>query len=317
MSRGPSPLWLAVGAAVGTIGAMAAPQFAEVMGTVVFPAHAMVILALASSLPLLSVGRAYQEPKVWGALLVINLVAVPVIAFVMSRVVWSLPELQVGILLVLLSPGIALSLPMIRGAGGDAESVLSATPVVLAAQLALVPLFAIWLSGGVLSFADLPSTFWVIGSVIIAPVAVAGILQAFAAKGRAGAQRLSLRLSRGVVGWASLAIALTVWNRLPAGLDRLGELNWIVPFSIAFLVLIAPVSLLIGSLAGVPPAKRRAIMIAGAGRGGIVVLPITLGLDPAVWGLVPLVVVAQVVIEAAGLLVYRTIVPEIIDTPGR
>lgn len=317
MNRGPTLLWLGVGAGVGAVAAVVAPGASPLLGFVAWPLHFLVVFALALSLPLLSVGKVYQGRRVWIALVAINLLVVPLLAFILSRVVWYSPPLQVGLLLVLLAPGVALSLPIIRGAGGDVESVLSATPVILGLQLILVPLLTIWLSGGIFSFSDLPPTFVAIGLVIIVPVALAGVTQWLTLKKIPSALAVRGVGAKSVVWLASAAIAATVWWRLPDHIDRLYDLNWLVPLSIAFLVLIAPVSILVGSLAGVAPAKRRAIMIAGAGRGGLIILPITLALDPSVWGLVPLVVIGQTVIEAAGLLVYRSIVPEIIDTPGR
>jgi ACR3 family arsenite transporter len=317
MNRGPSLLWLGVGAGVGVVAAFSAPHLSPFLEFVAWPLHFLVVFGLALSLPLLSVGKVYQGTRVWVALLAINVAVVPVLAFVMSRVVWYVPELQVGLLLVLLAPGVALSLPIIRNAGGDAESVLSATPVILGAQLVLVPLFTIWLSGGVFTFSDMPATFPAIGAVIIVPVALAALVQWGATKNIALLTKASRLAPRTVVWLASVALAATVWWRLPESIDRLVDLTWLIPLSIAFLVLIAPVSILIGSLAGVAPAKRRAIMIAGAGRGGLIILPITLALDVSVWAVVPLVVIGQIVIEGAGLLVYRSIVPEIIDTPGR
>lgn len=317
VSRGPTLLWLGVGAGLGAVGATVAPGVAWAMEYLAWPLHFLVVFSLALSLPLLSFGKVYQGRRVWIALVAINLVAVPLLAFLLSRVVWYSPGLQVGLLLVLLAPGVALSLPIIRGAGGDAESVLSATPVILALQLVVVPLLTIWLSGGIFSFTDLPPTFLVIGLVIVLPVVLAGIVQWWSIRKAPTALAIRKRGSESVVWLATAAIAVTVWWRLPDHVDRIEDLTWLVPLSIAFLVLIAPISILVGSLTGVAPAKRRAIMIAGAGRGGLVVLPITLALDPSVWGLVPLVVIGQTVIEAAGLLVYRSIVPEIIDTPGR
>lgn len=317
MNRGPSLLWLGAGAGLGAVLAVLVPQASPFLGVAAWPLHVLVIFGLALSLPLLSVGRVYQGTRVWVALLAINVLVVPVMAFVMSRVVWNFPEVQVGLLLVLLAPGVALSLPIIRNAGGDTESVLSATPIILGAQLVVVPVATVWLSGGVFSFADMPSTFPVIGAVIVAPVLLAGLVQWLATKRVSLAVTVQRRGSESVVWVASAALAVTVWWRLPENLDQVWALDWLIPLIIGFLVLIAPVSILVGSLAGVAPAKRRAIMIAGAGRGGLVILPITLALDPEVWGLVPLVVVGQIVIEGAGLLVYRSIVPEIIDTPGR
>jgi ACR3 family arsenite transporter len=317
VKRGPTLLWLGAGAGVGAVAAVFAPGVSPSLGFVAWPIHFLVVFSLALSLPLLSLGKVYQGKRVWIALVAINVLVVPLLAFLLSRVVWYSPGLQVGLLLVLLAPGVALSLPIIRGAGGDAESVLSATPALLGLQLVLVPLLTIWLSGGIFSFTDLPPTFPVIGLVIVVPVMIAGVIQWLAIKKVPAALTIRQGGSESVVWLATVAIAVTVWWRLPEHIDRLYDLNWLVPLSIAFLVLIAPVSILVGSLAGVAPAKRRAIMIAGAGRGGLIILPITLALDPTIWGLVPLVVIGQTVIEAAGLLVYRSIVPEIIDTPGR
>ena len=46
-------------------------------------------------------------------------------------------------------------------------------------------------------------------------------------------------------------------------------------------------------------------------------LPIALALDPDIWGLVPLVVITQLSLEIVGLMVYRSIVPEIVPSYAR
>jgi hypothetical protein len=42
-----------------------------------------------------------------------------------------------------------------------------------------------------------------------------------------------------------------------------------------------------------------------------------MALDPEMWGVVPLVVVMHLVIEILGMMVYRTIVPEIVPLENR
>jgi len=108
-----------------------------------------------------------------------------------------------------------------------------------------------------------------------------------------------------------------VWGRLPDQIDRIEQFSRLAPLFISFLVLIAPLALLVGILASLTQPQKRAMMIVGAGRGGIIMLPITLALDVDVWGLVPLVVVLQLTIEVLGLMVFRSIVPEIVPTWGR
>lgn len=313
---GVSMAWILPGILVGALLGLYAPLSSPVLGVVQWVLLAIMVFSVVSALPLLSLGRALAKPRVLAALFALNLFVVPLVAFVLSRVVWQAPELQVGLLLVLLAPGVALSLQTAIQAGGNIDSVLAATPVLLVGQLVVVPLYAVLLSGGVLSFFDLPPTLWVIGLIVVLPSLLAFALQTVLKNSprsvgvRAGIARLS--------PWViSLTIAVVLWNVVPEQREHLEELYRVVPLFLSFLVLLAPLGLLAGILASLTIAEKRAVMIVGVGRGGIIMLPISLALDPAVWGLVPLVVIVQLGIEVLGLMVYRSIVPEIVPTSPR
>lgn len=315
-ARTPSTAWILAGVAVGCVLAVYAPVGRGLLDAITWWVLAFMVLCVVLSLPLLSVGKAIQAPRVMVGLLVINLVLVPLIAFVLSRVVWQIPELQVGLLLVLLAPGVGLALNTAFAAGGDLDSVLAATPILLAGQLVAVPLYTIGLTGGVLGFSDLPPTFVVIATVILTPSLLAVVIQALA-KPVPGFIRFKRGLTTLAVPSIALGVALVVWGRLPDQVDRIEQFSRLAPLFISFLVLIAPVALLVGILASLTQPQKRAMMIVGAGRGGIIMLPITLALDGDMWGLVPLVVVLQLTIEVLGLMVFRSIVPEIVPTWGR
>lgn len=311
MGKFSSPLWIPLGFMAGLATAHwlplpTSPQW------ILYLAHGVVIFHLALALPLLSVGKAVGSSRVWRALLVVNVVAVPLLVFVLSRVLWRFPDLQVGMLLVLLAPGVALSLPMIRGAGGDTESVLGITPLLLFGQLLLVPPLTVVLTGGVFRLADIVPTLLPVLLVVVLPVVLAGTVQLLERRGSSPMAKLRSGLSSNTSGWAGIAFFLTAWFLAPLVDDRIGQLSWLVPLTIAFLVLMAPISLLAAGLAGVTADKRRAILIAAVGRGGIVIAPMTLALDSDLWAIVPLVVMTQASVEAIGLMVYRSISPEII-----
>lgn len=303
-------LWLPAGLGAGVLMGWVAPLPFALPLWVLLIVHAVVIFHLALALPLMSLGRVTGQARVWRALVAINVLAVPLLAFILSRVVWHTAELQVGLLLVLLAPGVALILPIIRGAGGDAESVLGVTPLLLAGQLIVVPPLTILLSGGVFQWSDIPPTLLPIVGVIVTPVIISAVIQ-WRWKRRDATPELVL-LPRLIVWWGAFAFFVTAWDKTPGLAERLSELSWLVPLSIAFLVLMAPLSLLAAGLVGVTVDKRRAILIAAVGRGGLVILPITLALDQDIWGLVPFVVMGQASIEAIGLLVYRSITREIL-----
>ena len=314
MTSAGSPVWLPLGL-VGGIALANVTGDIGVPTVLVYAAFGVVAFLIGLSLPLLSVGRFVGNARVWRALLIINLVAVPLLAFVLSRILWRSPDLQLGILLALLAPGVALSIPIIRRAGGDVESVLGITPLLLLGQLLLVPPLAILLTGGLFSLTDISHTLGPIAMVIVVPVALAALFQAVERGNQKRLLPLRVRLTSATGVVAGAAFFLTAWSEASTRLERVIELTWLVPLAIAFLVLMAPVTLLVAGLAGVDADKRRAILISAVGRGGMVITPITLSLETDYWSMVALAVMTQASVEALGLMVYRSISPEIV--PGR
>ena len=314
MTSAGSPVWLPL----GLVGGIALANVTGDIGiptAVVYSAFGIVAFLVGLSLPLLSVGRFVGNARVWRALLIINLVAVPLLSFVLSRILWRSPDLQLGLLLALLAPGVALSIPIIRRAGGDVESVLGITPLLLLAQLLVVPPLAILLTGGLFTVADISRTLGPIAMVVGLPVALAALYQALERRHQKRLLPLRLRVSSLTGVAAGVAFLLTAWSEASTRLERVSELSWLVPLAIAFLVLMAPITLLVAGLAGVDADKRRAILISAVGRGGMVITPITLALETDYWSMVALAVMTQASVEALGLMVYRSISPEIV--PGR
>ena len=313
---GPGTAWILLGVLAGALLGIYSPWDSQVLVLLQWVALAVMVFLVVVSLPLLSVGRAIAKPRVLVALFAVNLLVVPLLAFILSRVVFQAPELQVGLLLVLLAPGVALSLTTAHEAGGDVESVLGAKPLLFAGQLVIVPLYTVFLSGGVLGFADLPPTFVVIAGIIVAPSVVALALQGGMTRS-AALQKTRTPLTHARVPVIALAVTLVLWNQVPAHVEELEELYRVVPLFFSFLVLLAPLGLLAGILASLTIPEKRAIMIVGAGRGGVIMLPMSLALDQDVWGLVPLVVITQLTLEVLGMMVYRTIVPELVPSDSR
>jgi len=159
MRREFSTAWILLAVVVGGVLGIFVPFTFPGLEIITWVALALMVFSVVSALPLLSLGKAVAKPRVVVALFAVNLVVVPVVAFILSRVLWQHPALQVGLLLVLLAPGVALSLTTVKQAGGDVESVLGVKPLLLVGQLIVVPVYAVALSGGVLGFDDFPATF--------------------------------------------------------------------------------------------------------------------------------------------------------------
>jgi ACR3 family arsenite efflux pump ArsB len=310
-----STAWILLAVVVGGVLGIFVPFTFPGLEIITWVALALMVFSVVSALPLLSLGKAVAKPRVVVALFAVNLVVVPVVAFILSRVLWQHPALQVGLLLVLLAPGVALSLTTVKQAGGDVESVLGVKPLLLVGQLIVVPVYAVALSGGVLGFDDFPATFAAVMGAIVVPGVLALLFQLLGQR-TVGLAQARQRFTRYPVVFIAVAVIFVLWSRVPDHSAELMELLRLVPLFFAFLVLLAPLGLLAGILASLTPSERRAIMIVGAGRGGVIMLPITMALEPEMWGVIPLVVVVHLVIEILGMMVYRTIVPEIVPLDG-
>lgn len=302
-----------IGILLGFFLGLYAPLSSKTLVLAQWSVLAVSMFLVAFALPLLSFGRAIAEPRAIVCLLSVNFLVTPLVAFLLSRVVYQVAELQVGLLLVLLAPGVTFSLVTARQVGGDVESVFGLMPILFLGQLFLVPLLTVVLSGGIFGISDVLPIFETVGFFVGIPLVFAVLLQlAMARFHKFGRIRPHLENTRGPV--IAVGVALVLWNHVPRNLEKLDLLYTLVPLFFAFLVLLAPLGLLTGILSSLTSPGKRAIMVLGAGRGSAVMLPIALSLDQEAWGLIPLVVITQMAMEVLGLTVYKTIVPEIVPS---
>lgn len=275
------------------------------------------------AVPFHRLGAALRDLRFLTALLVVNVLVVPAVVWALSRPVADDPALLVGVLLVLLAPCIDYVIVFAGLAGGAAERLLAAAPLLMILQLVLLPPALVLVLGpGLGEVVDAGSLAGPLVEalvlLVLAPLAVAAVVQAVAAReegrGARGARRWEQASGAAMVPLMMATLAVVVASQAGAVGDRLPELLPVVPLYAAFLALMAPLGLLVVRLARLDVAAGRALVFSGATRNSLVVLPIALAL-PAELALVPLVVVTQTLVELVGMLVYLRLVPRLLPHP--
>ncbi|MBS7549327.1 arsenic resistance protein [Dietzia massiliensis] len=327
MERHQVALYLA-GLVAGGIVGLLVPAVARPAEFAIQPVLALLLYATFLGIPFGDVGRALRDRRFLATIGVVNFVLVPPIVWLLSRVVAHDRVLLVGVLFVLLTPCIDYVLVFSGLAGADTRRLLAATPLLMLAQMVLLPLY-LWAFLGA-EFVDAvdPGPFVEAFLLLIAlPLAAAALTQR-AAPGRAAGPvgaagpvaRAAGAVERGAVSamvpLMVATLALVVASQIAAVSEQLGTLTLVVPVYAVYVAVIVPVGVLAGRLAGLDVPGRRAIAFSGATRNSLVVLPLVLAL-PAEFEMAPLVVVTQTLVELVAMVLLVRLVPRLVPEVSR
>ncbi|MBB0995751.1 arsenic resistance protein [Dietzia kunjamensis] len=322
MERHQVSLYLA-GLLVGGVVGVLAPAVARTAGLAIQPVLALLLYATFLGIPFARIGRSFRDWRFLGTILAVNFLLVPPIVWLLTRIVAHDRVLLVGVLFVLLTPCIDYVLVFAGLAGADVRRLLAATPLLMLAQMALLPLY-LWMFVGseLVAAVELEPFVEAFVLLIALPLAAAALTQFVAGRGEpegaARAGRVS-RVGRSVAQGAAAAmvplmvatLALVVASQISAVSGRLGALVQVVPVYVAFVMVMVPVGIAAGRLAGLDVPGKRAIAFSGATRNSLVVLPLVLAL-PAAFDLAALVVVTQTLVELVAMVVLVRLVPRLI-----
>lgn len=112
-----------------------------------------------------------------------------------------------------------------------------------------------------------------------------------------------------------LTLAVVVASQIARVGASIGSLLAVVPVYVLFAVVMVPIGVAAGRMAGLDPRSRRAIVFSGVTRNSLVVLPLALALPPA-FDLAPLVVVTQTLVELVVMVVLVRLVPRLVPLRG-
>lgn len=311
MERHQVSLYLA-GLLVGGVVGVLAPAVAGPAGLAIQPVLALLLYATFLGIPFARIGRSFRDWRFLGTILAVNFLLVPPIVWLLTRIVAHDRVLLVGVLFVLLTPCIDYVLVFAGLAGADVHRLLAATPLLMLAQMALLPLY-LWLFVGseLVAAVELEPFVEAFVLLIALPLAAAALTQFVAGRGARVARAVAQGAAAAMVPLMVATLALVVASQISAVSERLGALVQVVPVYVAFVMVMVPVGIAAGRLAGLDVPGRRAIAFSGATRNSLVVLPLVLAL-PAAFDLAALVVVTQTLVELVAMVVLVRLVPRLI-----
>src|SRR5699024_3187907 len=204
------------------------------------PVLALLLYATFLGFPFVVIGRAFREWRFLATLFAVNVGLVPPVAWLLSRIVTHDPVLVVGVLLVLLAPCIDYVIVFTGLAGGDVRRLLAATPVLMLAQMALLPVFLWALVGGdtvaVLDPGPFVEAFLLL---IVLPLAAAAVTQLISRRAPVG-RAWEACVASAMVPLMVATLAVVVASQISAVSDQLGALAGAVSVYVAFAAVLAP-----------------------------------------------------------------------------
>jgi ACR3 family arsenite transporter len=215
-----------------------------------------------------------------------------------------------GVLMVLLTPCIDYVVAFTHLARGDARPLLAATPVLLLAQMLLLPVyFNLFLGPSAAALIE-PDPFiraflW----LIAVPLALAGLTQFLAARNKIAERAAAMIgwLPVPMTGFVLIVVVAAVTPRLG---DAVAVIARAVPVYLVFAVVAPFVGLAVSRLFRLETGATRAVIFSTSTRNSLVVLPLAFAV-PDSGPLVAAVIVTQTLVELASEVVYVRWVPRL------
>ncbi|MCK6110457.1 MULTISPECIES: arsenic resistance protein [Micrococcus] len=312
-------LYLA-GIAAGAVVGWAVPG-ADAWAVLVEPVLALLLLATFLAVPFAALGAGLRDGRFLGALLVLNFVVVPAVVFGLSRFVAHDDALLVGVLLVLLAPCVDYVIAFTALAGGAAERLLAAAPLLMLVQLVVLPVLLRVVAGeAVVAAVDVGPFVRALVMLILVPLALAALLQWGAVRGRGGVRDTAAGVVRGFTAAMVPLMVVTLFTVVASQIRGVGErlpaLAAVVPLFVAFAVVMVALGVVAARWARLDVPAGRALVFSGVTRNSLVVLPLALAL-PASLDPAPLVVVTQTLVELGAMVSLVRLVPRLLPLHGQ
>jgi arsenite transporter len=301
---------------VGGLVGLVAPGNDRIFEALIYPVLGTLLYATFLQVPFTALRSAFSDRRFLVAVLGLNFLIVPIVVFALSRLAPGGQAIEFGVLMVLLTPCIDYVIVFTRLAGGSDRRLLAAAPLLMLAQIVLLPAYLWLFMGSELAQIVKPGPFVeAFGLLIVLPLGLAWATEAWAKRSPAGA-RVKAAVDLTPVALMALTLLVVVASQLPRVQDDFGQVVGVVPLYIAFLVIMAAIGRTLARGLRMDAPSGRALLFAGATRNSLVVLPLALALGDE-YALAGAVIVTQTLIELLGMVAYVRVVPRLLQANGR
>nr|WP_228047617.1 bile acid:sodium symporter [Saccharopolyspora sp. HNM0983] len=297
--------------AAGAVLGLAAPAAGAALEPTINPVLAALLYTTFLQVPAAQLVAAARDGRFLAAALVINFAVAPLVVAAMWPLLPADRAVRLGVLLVLLTPCVDYVIVFSGLAGARSRQLLAATPLLLLAQMALLPGFLLLFLGPGLGDVVEPRPFVRAFLVLIVlPLALAWATQSWARRHRSGRITAAAAGSAMVPLMAATLLVVVASQVAGLGTGAVAALR-VLPFYVAFLVLMPLLGVLVARSLRLDVPAGRAIVFTGATRNSLVVLPLALALPDAL-SVAAVVVVAQTLVEVLGMALYVRLVPRLL-----
>lgn len=309
MERHQVPLYL-VALGVGALLGLGIPAIARPAEVLITPVLGLLLYATFLGVPFTRIGGATRDGRFLATVLILNFVIVPLVVFLLSRIVSHDQAILVGVLFVLLTPCVDYVIVFTGLAGGAQDRLLAAAPLLMLAQMLLLPVF-LWLFIGseFVQRVDVGPFVEAFLVLIVLPLLAAALTQLAAARTRIGRAVQEMALGA-MVPLMMLTLVVVVASQIAAVGSRIGALLLVVPVFVLFAAVMLPLGVVAGRIARLDAPGTRAVVFSGVTRNSLMVLPLVLAL-PEPFALAPLVVVTQTLVELVIMVICVRLVPRV------
>lgn len=310
--RNPSTqtLWWFGGAVLGVILGAGVSGFAALAEAALTPCLIALLFLTFLDIPFETGLRAVRDLPLLAVTAALNFLIVPLVVAGLISVFDIADPLLPAVLIVLLCPCIDYVIAFTRAAGGAADRLLMLTPVLMIAQLLLLPVMLWAVTGGRLSI-DLPVRPLVGALVlfIIIPLTAAVVVRRLARHTPRLERPLaaSARLLDPVMTLTLLVITASVTPMIAGSVGQLGTVA--VVFTV-FAVAMTMIGWGVTRALHVGPQRSRAVILSAVTRNSLVMLPIVRAVIGE--GIGPAGVVTQTLIELIVLIVLVRVLPRLV-----
>ncbi|MFJ6181529.1 arsenic resistance protein [Streptomyces sp. NPDC092295] len=304
---------LAAGGLVGWTAPGAGPGLEHAIN----PVLAALLYVTFLQVPASELVRSLRAGRFLAATLVVNFLVVPLVVAAMFAFLPDDQAVRLGVLLVLLAPCVDYVIVFSGLAGGSSRRLLAATPLLLLAQMILLPGYLFLFMGqdlaDVVAAGPFVEAFVVL---IVIPLALAWLTQAWAVRRPAG-QKTADAMGTAMVPLMAATLFTVVASQVPklGDADSLTDVARVVPFYVLFLVVMAFAGLGVARAFRLDVPAGRAVVFTGATRNSLVVLPLALALPDGL-AVAAVVVVTQTLVEVIGMVIYVRAVPRLLPLQG-
>lgn len=299
-------------AALGLGGGFAAlaPARAETLGPAVWPLLALLLYATFCQIRWRDLRPAADGKRFLKALALSQAVFVPLLVAIMTLPLPDSPTLKLAILLVLLAPCTDWFVRFTHQGGGSTQQATLATPVLLAGQLVLLPLWLVVLAGPAAVEVIAVDRFVVVfAGLVVLPLGLALTLEL--GTRRWHPLRHVARISREAMApFLLLVLFVLAASYLPQLASAGSILLGVALLYAAYLLAVPALGCVVSRRLELSPVATRTLIFSLAGRNSFVVLPFALTLpEPA---LAAGVIILQSLVEVGGLILYTRLIPALV-----